>query len=291
MSTPKLPSGVVHKVLNNNLIVTVDPIGREFVLMGRGLGWHLKPDDPINYDRVEKTYVLDVSGDYERLQSLLAEVPFSVIEAVTDAVDEAAGSLGRSLSRSLPVALIDHVCFVLERLRSGLRLPAATLPELMILYPQEAEAAVRMRNTLSRSLGTELPDEEAVFLAMHLINATHTEAGSDAQILLRRVNHIVQLVAATAELTLDDSSPDYARFVLHIKFLLQRLTMNAMLQGRDVSFYDFARKTYIQSNQVALWVRDYVRSSTGVELSDEEMLYLVIHIERLIQSANERRAG
>lgn len=206
-------------MLNNNLIITVDPLGRELVLMGRGLGWHLHPHDPIDYSRVEKTYVLDVNADPEQVQHVLADVPFPIVDAVTDAVEMAASQLGNQLSRSLPIALIDHVQSVIERLKKGIRLPVAAMPELMVLYADEAAVASRMRDSLSTALNIALPPEEAVFLAMHLINALHERTDGAAALLLRRVNHIVQLVESALDITLDTTSPDYARFILHIKFL------------------------------------------------------------------------
>lgn len=33
----------VHKVINNNVVISIDESGRERVLMGRGLGFQLKP--------------------------------------------------------------------------------------------------------------------------------------------------------------------------------------------------------------------------------------------------------
>lgn len=284
MPRTRPPSGVVHKVLNNNLIITIDPLGRELVLMGRGLGWHLQRADPIDYSRVEKTYVLDVNANPERVHDLLAEVPFSVVEAVTDAVERAADELGKQLSRSLPISLIDHVQFVLERLRNGIRIPTAIMPELMILYPDEARVASRMRDGLSAALDIALPEEEAVFLAMHLINALHEQDDSPAAPLLRHVRHIVAVVEQALGVTLDPESPDYARFVLHAKFLVQRLLLNTMLDGDHSSFYEAARHSYGNSFEVADQVAHYLSATMSTQLSDEEMMYLSIHIERLTRS-------
>ncbi|MCB0883342.1 MAG: PRD domain-containing protein [Propionibacteriaceae bacterium] len=284
MAGTRPPSGLVHKVLNNNLITTVDPLGRELVLMGRGLGWHLQRNDPIDYSLVEKTYVLDVTVDTQRVYGLLADVPFPVVDAVTDAVDQAAKDLGTTLSRSLPISLIDHIQFVLERLRDGIRLPAAIMPELMVLYPDEAAVAVRMRDALGASLKIELPEEEAVFLAMHLINALHEQEAGPAAPLLGRVRHIVGVVEQKLGVSLDSASPDYARFVLHVKFLVQRLLLGTMLEGDHSSFHDAARHSYSGSFRIADEIAVYVRSEMSVDLSEEELMYLSIHIERLKRS-------
>lgn len=283
MHSKKPEQGVVYKVLNNNLIITIDLAGRELVLMGRGLGWHLKPHDPIDYTRVEKTYVLDQDTDAVRAQQVLTEAPFAVVQAVTNAVEEAAQTLGKDLSRTLPVAIIDHVSFVLERLDKGLRIPAAPMPEISVLYPEEAQAAVRIRDAIGEALGVTLPPEEAVFLTMHLINFTRDEPNGAAALMFRRVQNVVAIVEEGLRTKLDTSTFDYARFVLHIKFLLQRLLSSTMLHGTDSSFYDLARHSYPRSHGLAERVKAYVLEGTGAELTREEMLYLVMHVERLSQ--------
>ncbi len=86
----------VHKVLNNNVVVMIDENGNERVLMGRGIGFQLKPSDTIDPRRVEKTFILDSGESAARELRLLTEVPDPVIEAVSRAVDAAERSLGRA---------------------------------------------------------------------------------------------------------------------------------------------------------------------------------------------------
>ena len=100
---------VVHKVLNNNVVISIDGSGRERVLMGRGLGFRLKPDDVLDPARGEKTFILDAGAEGDRERQLLTDVPYSVIEAVTTAVDDAERALGRHLGRRLSISVIDHI--------------------------------------------------------------------------------------------------------------------------------------------------------------------------------------
>ena len=272
---------VVHKVLNNNVVISLDENGRERVLMGRGLGFQLKPSDVIDAAKVEKTFVLDAGSDGDRDRRLLTDVPYAVIEAVSRAVDEAERLLGRSLGRRLTMGVVDHIQFVLERLDKGIRIPATSMPELRVLHPQEFAAAALMVASISASLERPLPDEESVFLTMHLLNATRDEPNGTAALLFRRVQHVVTTVESGLGLRLDVNSPDYARFILHVQFLLQRLVSRSMLRGSDTSFFEFAKHSYPRSYAIALEVKAYVLAATESELTDEELLYLVVHVERL----------
>jgi len=275
------PDKVVHKVLNNNVVISIDASGQERVLMGRGLGFQLLPSDTIDPAKVEKTFVLDQGSDAAHARQLLASVPYPVIEAVTTAVDEAERTLGRSLGRRLPLAIIDHIQFVLERMQKGIRIPTTSMPELRVLHPQEFDAATAMARSVSVSLNTTLPDEEAVFLTMHLLNATRDEPNGTAALLFRRVQHVVTTVEGGLGVQLDTASPDYARFILHIQFLLQRLVAKSMLRGSDTSFFEFAKHSYPRSYAIAADVKSYVSAATGSDLTDEELLYVIVHVERL----------
>ena len=269
---PQRRGTVVHKVLNNNVVISLDEQGRERVLMGRGLGFQLKPTDTIDPAKVEKTFILETGEDGERERRMLADTPYAIVEAVSRAVDQAERSLGHHLGRRLTMAVIDHVQFVLERLEKGIRIPAANMPELRVLHPAES---------ISAALDTELPAEEAVFLTMHVLNATRDEPNGTAALLFRRVQHVVMTVENGLGVKLDVESPDYARFVLHIQFLLQRLVSRSMLRSADSSFFEFAKHSYPRSFAIAQEVKAYVKAATESELTDEELLYVIVHVERL----------
>jgi len=277
----RTPAVVAHKVLNNNVVISVDTTGQERVLMGRGLGFQLQPTDTIDPAKVEKTFILEQGSGADHARQLLASVPYPVIEAVTTAVDEAERALGRSLGRRLPLAIIDHVQYVLERMEKGIRIPNTAMPELRVLHPQEFDAATAMARSVSTSLRTELPEEEAVFLTMHILNATRDEPNGTAALLFRRVQHVVTTVEGGLGVKLDVASPDYARFILHVQFLLQRLVAQSMLRGSDTSFFEFAKHSYPRSYAIAADVKAYVSAATGSDLTDEELLYVIVHVERL----------
>jgi beta-glucoside operon transcriptional antiterminator len=286
----RAPGAGAHKVLNNNVVISIDETGLERVLMGRGLGFQLAPDGVIDPAKVEKTFVLDQSSDSDHARDLLAKVPYPVIEAVMQAADEAERTLGRSLGRRFTMAIIDHIQFVLERLSSGIQIPTTAMPELRVLHAQEFAAAEAMAASISVQLDTKLPSEEAVFLTMHLLNATRDEPNGTAALLFRRVQHVVKTVERGLNVELDTASADYARFILHVQFLLQRLVAKSMLRGSDTSFFQFAKLSYPKSYAIAGEVKKYVSAATGSELTDEELLYVIVHVERLANQVSETDA-
>ena len=282
------PGPIIRKVLNNNVVVVAGPDGTERVLMGRGLGFQRRAGEDVDPALVDKVFVLDQGADRAHIQELLASVPLPIVDAVLAAVGQAEEDLGRDLGRHLPIAVIDHIQFVLERLDEGIRIPAAAGPELVALYPDEYATAQRMSAAIGAHLGRELPEEEAVFLTMHVLAATSDEENGNAALLIRRVQHVVSTVEASLGRELDKTTLDYSRFVVHVRFLLQRLVSERMLQAADTSFFQFARNNYPRSYGVATRVREWVLAATGSLLTDEEMLYLIVHVERLSRATAEQ---
>lgn len=277
----------VLRALNNNVIVTRGPDGRERILVGRGIGFGASENTGVDPARIEKTFVLADGPEADHARELLSRVPFAVIRAVTGAVDVAERMLSRDLGRRITLAVIDHVAFVLQRVAEGVRIPATSMPEVRVLYPDEYAAATQMAAFLAATLEVDMPTEEAFFLTMHLLNATRDEPNGSAALLFRRVQHVVKVVESELGVRLNESGADYARFILHVKFLLQRLVSRTMLRGGDSTFFDFASTRYPRAYMIAERVKGYVLASTGTELTDEELLYLIVHVERLATRLEE----
>ena len=66
----------VEKVLNNNLVISVLEQNREIILMGRGIGFGLKPGMEIDEGKIEKKfYGFSDSRNETLLMELLERVP------------------------------------------------------------------------------------------------------------------------------------------------------------------------------------------------------------------------
>ena len=84
----------VDKVINNNLVRSIDDKHQEVLVMGSGLGFKKRPGDPIDGQKIEKIYILSrekVVG--QRLEQLLAKIPVEHIRAANEIINYARISL------------------------------------------------------------------------------------------------------------------------------------------------------------------------------------------------------
>lgn len=112
---------VIDKVINNNLVRSINDQQQEILVMGSGLGFKKRPGDPINDEKIEKIYVLSGNnGSGQKLEQLLAEIPIEYIRVANDIINYARVSLGKPLNENIYLTLTDHISFAIERSRQGI---------------------------------------------------------------------------------------------------------------------------------------------------------------------------
>ena len=98
---------IVDRVINNNIVSTIDDEGAELILMGRGLGFGAKSGNDIDESKVEKIFKLEDQNDAEQLKQLLLRVPLEEAEVVGDIVSYAKEKIAVNLNSSVYVTLTD----------------------------------------------------------------------------------------------------------------------------------------------------------------------------------------
>ena len=74
---------------------------------------------------------------------------------------------------------------------------------------------------------------------------------------------------------------NYSRFVSHMHYLLKRGESKQLINTDNKAIYDKLKQDYRQSYECVRQVSAYLNGIFHMELSDEEKLYLMLHINRL----------
>lgn len=275
----------VEKVINNNLVRSRDSHNREILVMGSGLGFKKKPGDEIDSARVEKVYHLDTPGEQQDMEIILARAPLEVLQAVNEIVAYGKNSLHTELGDGLTLSLADHISFALTRYREGLVLQNALLGELRSFYPHEYSIGKTALQIIQKYTGELLPEDEAGFIALHFINVTsQMNSMSETNEMMQLIRKILSLVEYDCQIQLDRGSIAYERFVTHLKYFSRRLFSEKQeeVSQTDPGLYQMIKTSYRKAYLCALKVANLTRTEYGMQLSDEELIYLSIHINRLI---------
>lgn len=272
---------IIEKVINNNIVSASDESGKELVVMGRGIGFGAKAGNEINEAKIEKIFRMESRTVAEQLKELLANMPLERVKISGDIISYAKKILNLQLNQSIYVTLTDHINFAINRYKKGINLKNALLWEIKRFYSQEYELGRYAVNLIRERLDVELPEDEAGFIALHFVNAEYGTEISNAANFPNQVKKMLEIVTEDLGLEMDENSLHYERFVTHLKFLLQRVYRKELLQDEDIEMAEMIRRKYPKEFSCSKKVADYIEKEIGCKLSEEEKMYLAIHIRRV----------
>lgn len=274
---------IVEKVLNNNIISSMDKQGREILLVGRGLGWNTKVGQPVDRKKIEKIFRMDTPDSTTRLKQVLLEVDVEAIQASTQIIDYARKKLNKRLNKNVYITLTDHISFAVERFQNGIHFNNMLYWETQKLYPQEFEIGIHALKIIQEKMHVELPIDEAGSIALHIFNAEYDCNMQRTMEMTQIIQQSLNLVRYTLYVDFDEKSLYYQRFVTHMRFFAQRIVEHKITPdtGEPDFLYDAMKSQHPQEFNCACKIRDLVEKQYELKLPDEEVTFLCVHIVRV----------
>lgn len=272
---------IIEKVINNNIISAYEKSGAEVIVMGRGIGFKKKQGEVVPADQISKIFRIKSRTLTEQFKELLANMPLERVRISDEIISHAKDHLKLKLNQSIYVTLTDHINFAIERVSQGIEPQNALLWEIKRFYPQEFQLGIYALELIHDRLGILLPEDEAGFIALHFVNAEYGTDIRDAVKFPDQMQAIVDIVEHDLGIMLDESSLHYERFVTHIKFLIQRIYRKELLSSEDRELSLMMQRKYPREYECSVKVAEYIMQATGSRLSEEEIMYLSVHIRRV----------
>ncbi|MBV4366900.1 BglG family transcription antiterminator LicT [Erwinia phyllosphaerae] len=275
----------ISKIVNNNVAIVHDDRGKEQVVMGRGLAFHKRVGDVLDAAQVEKVFALQDNTLTGRLGELLQEIPVEVIAVSEAIIALARTSLTNQLHESLVIGLTDHINFALQRQREQMPLRNVLRWEIRSLYPQEYTIGLKALEIVAQQLSVRLEEDEAGFIALHLVNAQLHSDMPEVLYITRFMQQILDIVKYQLKIEYQPDSLSYNRFVTHLKFFAQRMLGKKGVASDDRSLHDLVRSRYPQAYRCVEKIDRHVVRHYAYTLGTEERMFLTIHIERVRKEA------
>lgn len=272
---------IIEKVINNNIISAYEKSGAEVIVMGRGIGFKKKQGEVVPADQISKIFRIKSRTLAEQFKELLANMPLERVRISDEIISHAKDHLKLKLNQSIYVTLTNHINFAIERVSQGIEPQNALLWEIKRFYPQEFQLGIYALELIQDRLDILLPEDEAGFIALHFVNAEYGTDIRDAVKFPDQMQAIVDIVERDLGILLDESSLHYERFMTHIKFLIQRIYRKELLSSEDRELSLLMQRKYPREYQCSVKVAEYIMQATGSRLSEEEIMYLSVHIRRV----------
>ncbi|MFD2392306.1 BglG family transcription antiterminator LicT [Enterococcus gallinarum] len=278
---------VIGKILNNNVVVSTNDAGEEVIYMGRGIAFKKKIGDVIDDAFVEKEFVLKDSFTANQFQQLFADIPAEEVEAVRQVVDEAEQVLGVELSPNIYLTLTDHIHYALMRAREGIEIPNPLLFETRKFYPKEYAIAAKAVERFEKNFGVSLPEAEKGFIAFHIVNSEQANGTMETTMqAVEIVRDVLAIISRFYGKVFNPDSLNYQRITTHLHYFAQRYLSDDLSGEKDEFLFELIQAKYPKAFQTVQRINEYLIKTYGKPIGESEMIYLTIHIERVVNEPN-----
>lgn len=275
----------IKKVINNSILCAIDEKGNEMIVTGKGIGFQKKRGEFIDPDVVEKVYRMEGKAEQKKLRELVEQIPLEHLELTRRLVEEIRGQIRQPLNESLIVTLADHISFAIQRMEQGIAFNNPLSGAIMCYYPTEFHLGQHCLKMIEQEYGIRLNEDEASFIALHIVNAELNTSMSEMHDMTRLMDGCVRVTEFYYRKKFDRDSLDFNRFTVHLRYLVQRLYQNKPLaeggEESDVMFRELIKRNCKEHYECARRIAAYIESNFEKTVSDEEKVYLTIHLKRL----------
>ncbi|MGC4152777.1 MAG: PRD domain-containing protein [Propionicimonas sp.] len=273
----------ILRVFNNNVVLARHPERGDVVLTGRGLGFQRQPGDLVDSSKVVQTFVPDAQHDVDELRAFLTEIPLEHLALAQEILELAHHELGLKLSQPQLIPLADHISFAVKRVRLGIRLESPLRAEVTHLYPAELRVGLAGVQLVRERTGIHVPDDEAVPIALHLVNAAAfaTDDLSRTFAMTEIFHQVFEVLESAYERRFDTDSVNAARFLTHLRYFFVRVDTDRQLSENPTSFASAIRDSFPEAHQAAQKVRALLELRLNTVITADEETYLALHIARL----------
>ena len=275
----------VIKGFNNNILLVRDDDG-EKILIGKGIGFGKKAGEKIEKTvKVDKVFAMENSQNKKNFKDLISHGDAKIIGMCEEIIYMIEQELGEELDEKIHISLTDHVAFAIKRIRNGEEIQNPFIVETETLYKKEIEIAQKAACIIESTMGIEIPYGECGFIALHIHSARNKGKLSNTVKFTYVTNSIIEFIEDELDIYVDRQSLDFARFSSHIRFAIERILNETTIKN---DLLKVIKKTYKDSYKLAKKASRIIEDQLDVDVPDDELGYLAIHIERFKEGANDQ---
>lgn len=278
---------IIKKILNNNVVITTNDYQEEIVVMGKGLAYGKKTGEVIDTQKIHKTFEMSLKPSQKKMINMLKDIPIEYMEISDQVIQKARRELNSEIDDSLYISLTDHIHTSIERYQEGILLKNQLLLEVKHFYKKEFELGLWTLSLIEAKYGIRMDENEAGFIALHIVSSEVGKNISDVYEITEFIQEILELLKNYFQKDFDENSLSYYRFVTHLKFFGLRV-FNQAKHNQDESLnndlLEIMKEKYVHPYLCALEIKDFIERKYNYWLEDEEVLFLTIHVAKIISN-------
>ena len=285
-----IKKGIVIKALNNNMVLIKEQ-GVEKILLAKGIGFNKKFGDILEDNlEVDKVFSIEDKKNQENLKEVYNRVDGEFVAICEEALAEISEELGEELNETIcivllgeelnetiHIGLIDHLAIAMKRLKNKEQINNPFIVEIETLYSVEFEMAKKIVNKLQDKYEIDFPEGEIGFITLHIHSARNGKMLSNSIKYSYLSNKIIIYIEEKFNSKIDKRSLDYARFLSHVRFTIERVLTDTVLKN---DLIEIIKKSYPVSYEIAEGASKIIEETLDKKIYDDEVAYIAMHVER-----------
>lgn len=275
----------VIKNINNNVAVCVDKNGNELIAFGKGLGFKQPPYVLEDLSIIHRTYY---NVDVQYLE-LLKQLDPQIFDLVNVVIDYAYKKMDVIFDNNIAFTLADHIQFAVQRYEKGLQINYISYYDMEYMNEDAVAVGKFALKQIQKIFNITLPYEEAYSIAIHLLNAgAIPKAVNRLEKRREAVGKIIKIIEDYFGISINRQGFHYSRFVSHMEYLFKRSREGVQFSSLNQEMFEPLKKECPEIYECAEMIKDYLEETEKIELNEEEILYLMLHINRLRAREDEK---
>ena len=278
----------IKKVYKNNVILAFENSSKkEVILTGCGIGFGKKPNDTIDDSKIEKKFVIQDNNFESKVNKLASEIPEEVFAVSSAIIEYAEKNLNTTLDEYIYISLTDHIYFALKRYKENLPIKNELLYELRRIHKKEYEIGKWAIEYINKTFNVNFLIDEAGFIAMHIINANYRESTNKSCLIMNIINQILDIIKNYYSIEFIEDEINFDRLLTHLKFFAKRLIdKTESIDTNNNGLLEIVKVQYKESYDCVKQIKSFIEENYTYKVNDDEVLYLILHINRVISVIN-----
>lgn len=272
----------ILKVYNNNVVSCMNHQNEEMIVTGAGVGFRKKAGDTIDKEKITQQFYLE-NDKKKRIYELLDRVPAEYFDMSRHILDKASKRFNKQFGISIFIPFIDHLYAAISRAKENMSLPNLTLMEIKTIWKEEFEFSLEVIDYIEKETGITLSVDEAGYFAVYFVSDSEHVKASKSMELVDAVIDIVNIIEGSYGVTLKKESLSYIRLITHLRFFIGRIKNK---ETREDLVNEGIYRLLVHNNprlvQCGKRIEEYVEKEHGYQVSQAEIMYLMIHITQIL---------
>jgi beta-glucoside operon transcriptional antiterminator len=282
---------------NNNIILARDN-GQEVIVLGKGIGFNVREGVEVDMGLVEKVFVPQESAHINRFASTLSDLPYEYMLLASKIVDHGKAALQVKLNPSIVVALADHLAVTLTLpLNDASAMESPLQLDVRHIYPGEFKTGVEALEIIRRERDIQLPEAEAVSIALHFINAELESPEMPTTFRIVSITGgVIRIIEQYYGVELDKETLEFMRFSSHVRNLVIEYIIPPAQPNRhgrralkdDDELYELLMKRDRDVAECCERIRSWLQNMHKLTLRKNDVSFLAMHITKILEAVEKQ---